>query len=505
MPLIDKPENALLVVEKTGNYLPPGIPPEQAFSDADHQKAMANTHDALRLLFEEVLKGTTPATGPELSAAVAAYIAGLDGQLSAMMDAVLHDPDFQELEATWRGLHQLVMNTVTSTTLKLKVLNVTKDELHTDVTTAVETDQSVLFKKVYEEEYGTLGGQPYSCLLGAYEWSHLPEDLATLRGIAAVAASAHAPFLSAASPYLLNGQDWSGLMNPRDLAGLFESADYINWNSFRDEEDSRYVALCLPRVVMRLPYGETWQKVPEFRYEESTSIGAENRFLWGNAAWFLAMRVTDAFFNFGWTAAIRGVEGGGKVSNLPIYLFPEDPEKADDPGTIRVPVVPTEIAITDRREKELSDLGLISLCYCKGTNYATFFSGATLHRPKVYNKDAANANARLSSTLPYLLNASRFAHYIKVMMRNKIGSFMTAKNVADYLNTWIVDYVLLDDNAQQTIKAQYPLREARIDVIEVPGKPGAYTATVFLRPHFQLEELTASLRLVAELPPPAAA
>ena len=312
-----------------------------------------------------------------------------------------------------------------------------------------------------------------------------------------MAAAAHAPFISAASPKLFDMESYTELGNPRDLAKLFESSELITWRSFRESEDSRYVALTLPRVLGRLPYGSKTVPVEEFQFEEDTDGKDHSKYLWSNSAYVLGQRVTNAFALHKWTAAIRGVEGGGIVQGLPAHTF-----KTDE-GDIALKC-PTEIAITDRREKELSDLGFIALCHCKDTDYAAFFGGQTTNKPKTYNTPQANANASLSSQLPYLLASSRFAHYLKAIMRDKVGSFLTRENVQNYLNNWIANYILLRDDAGQETKAKYPLREARIDVFDVPGKPGVYRAVAFLKPHFQLNELTASIRLVAELPPPAA-
>lgn len=433
----------------------------------------------------------------DLAAAIHARIAQIDALLSAQLNEVLHHPEFQQLEASWRGLHGLVMNSETGTRLKIRVLNATRAELQKDLEKAVEFDQSRLFKMIYEEEYGTFGGHPYSCLVLDFEFGRHPEDVAFLQKFSNVAAAAHAPAIAAASPKLFDLDDFTQLGVPRDLAKSFESAELAAWNGFRDSEDARYVALVLPHMLMRLPYGPDTKRVEGFDFREEVDGRDHTKYLWGNAAWGLAQRVTDAFANFGWTAAIRGVEGGGTVKGLPIHVFQTDDGE-------KVAKIPTEIAITDRREKELSDLGFLALCYCKGTDYAAFFGGNTTQRPREYDTPQANANARISAALPYLLNASRFAHYLKAMMRDKIGSFQSKGDVEVFLNRWIARYVLGMDNAPQDTKAQYPLREARIDVRDVAGKPGCYTATVFLRPHFQLEELTASIRLVAELPAPAA-
>ena len=433
----------------------------------------------------------------DTAAMINEQIAKIDELLTKQLNEIFHNPEFQRLEASWRGLHFFVMNTETSTMLKLRLLNITKKELLNDLEKAVEFDQSNLFKKVYEEEYGTFGGHPYTMLVGDYEFGRHPQDMSLLEKLSGVAAAAHAPFIAAADPKLFDMGSFTQLGVPRDLAKIFESAELIKWRSFRDSEDSRYVSLVLPHILMRLPYGANTIPCEGMSFEEDVDGRDHKKYLWGNAAYALAQRITNAFALYKWCAAIRGVEGGGLVEGLPTHTF------TTDEGDIALKC-PTEIAITDRREKELNDLGFITLVHCKGTDYAAFFGGQTTQKPKVYDTDAANANARISAVLPYVLAASRFAHYIKAIMRDKIGSFMTAGNVSAYLNRWISNYVLGQDDAGQSIKAQYPLREARVDVSEIPGKPGCYNAVVFLRPHFQLEELTASIRLVAELPPPAA-
>jgi type VI secretion system protein ImpC len=422
----------------------------------------------------------------------------MDQQLSDGLNAIMHSKKFQELEQSWRGLHDLVMKTETSSRLKLRVFNVTKAELTKDLKKAVDVDQSNLFKKVYEEEYGTFGGNPYSLLVGDFHFSRAPEDMVLLEKIAEVAAMAHAPFIAAADPALFDMSRFIELGVPRDLSKTFESDEMATWRAFRKSENSRYVALTLPRYLLRLPYGEKTVPVENFAYEEGVDGMNHDRYLWGNSAYLLALRITDAFAKYGWSAAIRGVEGGGVVEGLPVHTF------ATNEGD-QVMKCPTEVTITDRREKELNDLGFIAVVHKKHENFAAFFGGQTANKPIVYNKPLANANARLSAQLPCILAASRFAHYIKVIMRDKVGSFASRENVEIYLNNWIADYVLVNDTASQSVKAQYPLREARVDVTEVAGKPGAYRATVFLRPHFQLEELTASIRMVAELPPPVAA
>ncbi len=435
--------------------------------------------------------------GADTAAMINDRIAQIDELLTNQLNEVMHHPDFQKLEASWRGLNYLVMNTETGEMLKLRLLNVTKKELLTDLEKAVEFDQSNLFKKVYEEEYGTFGGHPYTMMVADYEFGRHPQDMALLEKVSNVAAAAHAPFLAMASPKLFDMDGFTQLGIPRDLTKIFESAELIKWRSFRDSEDSRYVVLTMPHILMRLPYGAATNPTEGVNFEEDVDGKDHGKYLWGNSAYALAQRITEAFAKYKWCAAIRGVEGGGLVQGLPTHTF------MTDEGDIALKC-PTEIAITDRREKELNDLGFIALVHCKGTDYAAFFGGQTTQKPKVYDTSQANANARISAVLPYILAASRFAHYLKAIMRDKVGSFMTAENVSNYLNRWISNYVLGKDDAGQTIKARYPLREARVDVSEIPGKPGCYKAVVFLRPHFQLEELTTSIRLVAELPPPAA-
>jgi len=433
----------------------------------------------------------------DTAAMINTRVAQIDELLSQQLDAIMHAEEFQKLEASWRGLHYLVMNSETGSHMKLRLLNVTQQELLTDLEKAVEFDQSALFKKVYEEEYGTFGGHPYGLMVGDYTFGRHPQDVTLLEKLSNVAAAAHAPFIAAAGPKLFDMDSFTELGVPRDLAKIFETAEMTKYRAFRESEDSRYVTLVLPHVLLRLPYGPHTIPVEGFNFVEDVDGKDHKKYLWGNAAYATAQRITNAYSLYRWFAAIRGVEGGGLVEGLPVHTF------ATDEGDIALKC-PTEIAITDRREKELDELGFLALCHCKGTDYAAFFGGQTTNKPKVFDTPQANANARISAQLPYILAASRFAHYLKAIMRDKIGTFMTAPNVSGFLNRWISAYVLGNDDAGQETKARFPLREARVDVTEIPGKPGAYNAVVFLRPHFQLNELTASIRLVAELPPPAA-
>jgi type VI secretion system protein ImpC len=439
----------------------------------------------------QVLEGTMTVSR-DAEAMINARIAQIDHLLSIQLNEIMHHAAFQKLEASWRGLKYMMDQSETSDKLKIKVLNVTKKELLRDLQRAPEFDQSALFKKVYEEEYGVFGGAPFSALVGDFEFGRTGEDVELLEKVSQVAAAAHAPFLTAAAPEMMNLDSFTSIDAARDMAKIFDSTEYAKWKSFRQSEDSRYVGLCLPHILTRLPYGKANKTIEAFNYEEGVDGTDHSKYLWGNAAYALGARLTGAFAMYGWCASIRGVEGGGLVEGLPTHNF------TTDEGDVALKC-PTEAPITDRREKELADLGFIPLVHCKGTDYAAFFSVQSAQKQKMYNTEAANANARLSAQLPYILATSRFAHYMKAMMRDKIGSFMGRKECQDFLNAWINQYVAVGD-VGPTIKAAKPLSAANVEVQEVPGKPGVYRAIAFLKPHFQLDELTVSLRLVAELP-----
>ena len=428
--------------------------------------------------------------------AINSRIAEIDRLLSTQLNVIMHHEDFQKLEGSWRGLNQLVMNSETSPMLKIRVMSVNKKDLLKDLERALEFDQSALFKKVYEDEYGTFGGAPFGALIGDYEFGNHPQDMALLEKVSQVAAAAHAPFVAAAAADLFGWETFADMTDVRDVSKIFDRTEYAKWRSFRESEDSRYVGLTLPHTLAREPYGAATRPTETFNFEEDVDGTDNKKYLWSNAAYSLGTRLTEAFAMHGWCVAIRGVEGGGLVDSLPTHTF------ATDEGEV-AQKCPTEVSITDRREKEFSDNGFIPLVHCKGTDYAAFFGMQSCNKAKKYDTDAANANARLSSQLQYIFATSRFAHYLKSMMRDKIGSFMSRSEAEAFLNRWIMNYVTSDDNAGQSVKAKYPLREARVDVAEIPGKPGCYRAVAFLRPHFQLDELSVSLRLVADLPPPA--
>ena len=431
-----------------------------------------------------------------MDVAINARIAEIDRLVTAQMNEIMHHEDFQKLEGSWRGIHHLVKNSLTGTQLKIRVMSVSKKELLKDFERALEFDQSNMFKKIYEEEYGTFGGAPYGALIGDYEFGNHPQDMALLESISGVAAAANAPFISAASAGMFGWDTFSEMSEVRDVSKIFDRTEYMKWRSFRESEDSRYVGLTLPHVLGREPYGAATKPTETFRFEEDVDGKDHKKYLWTNAAYAMATRLTEAFSMHGWCVAIRGVEGGGLVDGLPTHTF------ATDEGEIAMKC-PTEVAITDRREKEFSDNGFIPLVHCKNTDYAAFFATQSCQKSKKYDTDEANANARLSTQLQYIFAVSRFAHYLKSMMRDKIGSYMSREEASLFLNRWIKNYVLANDVAPASQKAKFPLREARVDVAEVPGKPGVYRAIAFLRPHFQLDELSVSLRLVAELPKPA--
>lgn len=460
---------------------------------AKSQVEHARAKDLIAELVQEVMSGTV-VVSENLSATLDARIAEIDSLISEQLSEVMHHPDFQKLESTWTGLHYLCRQTTTGTNMKIQLFNATKRELVKDFKSAIEFDQSALFKKIYEEEFGTFGGAPFGVLLGDFEVTRQPEDVYFVEQMSHVAAAAHAPFVSAASPEIFGLDSYAELGKPRDLAKVFDTVDYAKWKSFRDSEDSRYVGLTLPRFLGRLPYNPKDGMTTEgFNFVEDVDGSDHAKYLWVNTCYAFGTRVTTAFENYGWCAAIRGVEGGGLVEDLPTHTF-----KTDE-GEIALKC-PTEVSITDRREKELSDLGFIPLVHCKNTDYAAFFGAQSAQKPRKYDLDSANANAVLSAQLQYMFAVCRIAHYMKAMMRDKVGSFTSTLEVERYLHNWLMQYVVDAEDASQELRAQRPLREARVEVEEVPGKPGSYRAVAFIRPHFQLDELSVSLRLVAELP-----
>lgn len=460
-----------------------------ARSETEHARAK----DIIAELVREVMNGTVVMSA-NLGATLDARVAELDRLISVQLSEVMHHPEFQKLESTWTGLHYLCKQTSTGANLKIQLFNATKQELIKDFKTAIDFDQSVLFKKVYEEEFGTFGGAPFGALIGDFSIGRQPEDMFFVEQMSHVAAAAHAPFISAAAPELLGIDSFDELGKPRDLSKVFDTVDYAKWKSYRESEDSRYVGLTLPRFLGRLPYNPKDGITTEgFNFVEEVDGEDHSKYLWVNTAFAMGARLTAAFENFGWCAAIRGVEGGGLVEDLPTHTF-----KTDE-GEVALKC-PTEVAITDRREKELSDLGFIPLVHCKNTDYAAFFGAQSTQKATKYDTDSANANAVLSAQLQYMFAVCRIAHYMKSMMRDKVGSFTTTQDVERYLHNWLMQYVVDSDDATQEMRARRPLRHAQVEVAEVPGRPGVYRAVAFVRPHFQLDELSVSLRLVAEMP-----
>src|SRR5271167_1254639 len=466
---------------------------------ATRQTEPDRAQDLVKTLVEQALTGTVT-FDRNLSRTLGRAVAAIDQSLSTQLNAIIHHPRFLQLEGTWRGLNYLVMNSETGTSLKLRVANVSKRELNRDLTRAVEFDQSQLFKQIYENEFGMPGGEPYGALIGDYEWTAHPDDIETLRLMSQVAAAGFAPFISGVGAGMFGFNDWTELSRPRDLAKIFETQEYTKWRSLRDSEDSRFVNLVMPRVIARLPYGANTKPIDEFGYEEAPfdAAGAAKAmhhqdYCWMNAAYVMGARMTDAFAKTGFCVAIRGAEGGGKVENLPMHVFQSDDGDLDSQ-------CPAEIGITDRREFELSNLGFQPLSHYKNTDYSVFFGSQTVQKPKKYDRPEATANAAISARLPYIMATGRFAHYLKVMARDKIGSMMEASDCEIWLNRWIGNYVNGNEKSGAESKMLKPLREARIEVREIPGKPGSYNAVAHLRPWLQLEELTTSMRLVASIP-----
>jgi len=470
-------------------------------------QAIANTKSAtpdhakelLEVVTREAMAGTVT-FDKDVTRTINQAITRIDATVSQQLAAIMHSESFQKLEGTWRGLNHLVMESETGTGLKIRLLNVSKKELFKDVDKAVEFDQSQVFKKLYENEFGTPGGEPYGALIGDYEFENHPEDIELLSKMSNVAAAAFCPFLSAASPKLFGLDTYTELAQPRDLAKIFDTPEYATWKSFRESEDARFVTLAMPRVLARLPYGANTKPVEEFDYEEvslnpdgsAKSVNHEE-YCWMNAAYVLGTRLTDSFAQTGFCTAIRGAEGGGKVEGLPAHIFQSDDGDTDLK-------CPTELAITDRREKELSDLGFLPLCHYKNTDYAVFFGAQSVQKPKKYDRPEATANAAISARLPYIMATSRFTHFVKVIGRDKIGSFMEAEDCQAFLDRWIHNFVSADTNPAPEQRARYPLREAKVEVKEIPGAPGSYNAVLHLRPWLQMEELTASMRMVARIP-----
>jgi type VI secretion system protein ImpC len=462
------------------------------FKAKDTQKQSA-VQTAVRTLAEQALSATQ-LVSDDVVKSIEAIIAELDRKLSEQVNKIIHQEDFKKLEGTWRGLYHLVSNTETDEMLKIRVFNISKKEVGATIKKFKGTawDQSPLFKKLYEDEFGSPGGQPYGSLIGDYYFDHSPPDVEILSGMAQIASAAHAPFITGTAPSLFQMESWQELSNPRDLTKIFQSPEYAPWRSLRDSEDSRYIGMAMPRFLSRIPYGAKTNPVEDFAFEEDTEGADHNKYVWSNAAYAMGTNITRSFKLYGWCSRIRGAESGGMIEGLPCHTFPTDDGGVDMK-------CPTEIAITDRREAELAKNGMMPLSHWKNTDYAVFVGAQSLQKPAQYDDPDATANANLAARLPYLFATCRFAHYLKCIVRDKIGSFKERDDMQSWLNNWIKNYVVAG-KATEIDKARAPLAAAEVVVEEVKGNPGYYTSKFFLRPHYQLEGLTVSLRLVSKLP-----
>jgi type VI secretion system protein ImpC len=459
------------------------------------ERAATEVENAVNTLVQQALADTSLIKDDVLDT-IDEMIARLDEKLSAQVNEILHNETFQQVESAWRGLHYIVYNSETDASLKLKVMNVSKQELYRDLRLYPDAkwDQSPLFKSFYEQEFGTLGGHPFGCLVGDYHFDHSAVDVRLIRDLGKIAAAAHAPMIAGAAPTLMGMDSWTELMNPRDLSKLFDTPDYAAWKSVRDSENSRYVGLCMPRVLARQPYGAKSLPVEEFAFEEETDGHAGQKYSWMNAAYAMAANINRAYKEYGWTVRIRGVQSGGEVINLPTHTFPTDDGSVDLK-------CPTEIAITDRRENELSRSGLLPLIHRKNTDKAAFIGAQSLYRPKKYDKEEATAADNLSARIPYMFAISRFSHYLKCMVRDQIGETKERQELERWLQGWINQYVDADPaNSDSITKARKPLAAARVDVFEDAENPGFYGARFYLRPHFQLEGMDIGMSLVSRLP-----
>jgi type VI secretion system protein ImpC len=458
-------------------------------------EAKSAVEQAVQTLAQQALANTNIISNDAIRS-IEAMIAALDKKLTEQVNQILHHEDFQKLESAWRGLHYLVNNTETDENLKIRVMNISKQDLGKTLKRfkGAAWDQSPIFKKLYEEEYGQFGGEPYGALVGDYHFDHTPPDVELLAEMSKVAAAAHAPFVTGASPSVMQMESWQELANPRDLTKIFGTPEYAAWRSLRESDDARYVAMCMPRFLARLPYGAQTNPVDEFAFEEDTEGSDHGKYSWANAAYAMAANINRSFKEYGWCSRIRGIESGGAVENLPTHSFPTDDGGVDMK-------CPTEIAISDRREAELSKNGFLSMIHRKNSDFAAFISGQSLHKPAEYDDADATANAGLAARLPYLFACNRFAHYLKCIVRDKVGSFRSRDAMQSWLNEWILNYVDGDPlNSSEDTKARRPLAAASVEVEEIEGQPGYYQSRFFLKPHYQLEGLTVSLRLVSKLP-----
>jgi len=458
-------------------------------------EAKSAVEAAVLTLAQQAL-ANTQVIGKDVTKSIQAMIAAIDAKLTEQINKILHNEEFQKLESAWRGLHYMVNNTESDENLKIRVMDISKKELHKTLKKfkGAAWDQSPMFKKVYEQEYGQFGGEPFGAIVGDYHFDQSPPDVEILGEMAKIAASAHAPFITGASPNLMQMESWQELANPRDLTKIFGTPEYAGWRSLRESDDSKYLGLCMPRFLARTPYGAKTNPIEEFDFEEEVSGSDHTKYSWANAAYAMATNINRSYKLYGWGSRIRGIESGGAVENLPLHTFPSDDGGVDQK-------CPTEIAISDRREAELSKAGLLSLIHRKNSDFAAFIGAQSLNKPAEYDDPDATANANLAARLPYLFACNRFAHYLKCIVRDKVGSFKERADMERWLNKWIMNYVDGDPaNSSEETKARKPLAAAEVVVEEIEGNPGYYSSKFFLRPHYQLEGLTVSLRLVSKLP-----
>lgn len=458
-------------------------------------RAREEVESAVLTLAREALSSSATVSSDAV-ASIQSIIAELDRRLSAQINQILHHEALQNLEGSWRGLHYLVNNTETDTMLKIRVMNVSKKDLHKTLKRfkGSSWDQSPFFKKIYEEEYGQLGGEPYACMVADYQFDHGPTDVETLGELAKIAAAAHTPVITSAAPSLFQMESFQELANPRDVAKIFSTPEYAAWRSLRESEESRYLGLTLPRFLARRPYGAKTDPVEEFDFEEDSAGPDEKKYTWSNAAYAMAVNINRSQKLYGWCSRIRGIESGGAVDGLPTHTFPTDEGGVDM-------TCPTEIGISDRREAELAKAGFMPLIHKKNTDFAAFIGAQSLQKPVQYDDPDATANAQLAARLPYLFATCRFAHYLKCIVRDKVGSFKDANEMQLWLQGWVMQYVDgAPAHSSEETKAKRPLAAAEVTVQEDAENPGYYTSNFFLRPHYQLEGLTVSLRLVSRLP-----
>lgn len=458
-------------------------------------RAKERVQAAVRTLAQQALENSK-VVGNDVFSTIDQLKAELDRKLTEQVNKIIHNPEFQKLESAWRGLSYLIDNSETGKDLKIKVMNITKDELGKMFKQykGQSWDQSPLFKKIYEAEYGQLGGQPYGTLIGDYYFDHSPPDVDILAGLAKIGAAAHAPFISAAGPSLMGMENWQQIVNPRDLGKLFDTIDYAEWRAFRDSEDSRYVALAMPRFLSRRPYGAKSEPIDEFAFEEDSGGGDATKYAWNNAAYAMGVNINRSFKDYGWCSRIRGVQSGGLVEDLPFATFPTDDGAVDMK-------CPTEVAISDRREAELSGAGLLPLIHRKNTNAAAFIGAQSAQRPKRYEDPAATSNANLAARLPYLFASCRFAHYLKCMVRDWIGKFADADSLTRELDSWVQQYVdAQPEVSSEATKARQPLRGASIEVVADEENPGYYKGKFRFIPHYQLEGMDIGISMVSRLP-----